>query len=79
MAKKEDLDDWVVEALKAHNNSARIAEVCKFVWNKYENELRKSGNLFYTWQYDIRWARDRLAKVGIIRAKGSPQGIWELA
>ena len=79
MARKENLRKWLIEALKAHNGSASIVEICKYVWKNYENELRRSGDLFFTWQYDIRWAADQLRKEGIMRAADlSPKGIWEL-
>ena len=79
MAHRKDLRKWLTEALEANNGSASIVEVCKYVWEKYENELRRSGDLFYTWQYDIRWAATQLRKKGIIRAVDlSSKGIWEL-
>jgi len=79
MATKEDLSGWLIEALRANNGSASIVEVCKYVWNNYENELRGSGDLFFTWQYDIRWVATRLQNKGILRAaEASPSGIWEL-
>jgi len=55
MARREDMRNWLIEALKANKGSASIVEVCKYVWENYENELRRSGDLFFTWQYDIRW------------------------
>ncbi len=80
MATKEDLSGWLIEALRANNGSASIVEVCKTVWNNYENELRGSDDLFFTWQYDIRWTATRLQNKGILRpAESSPSGIWELA
>ena len=79
MARQKDLRKWLIEALKAHNRSASIVEVCKYVWKNYENELRRSGDLFFTWQYDIRWSATQLRKEGIMRATDlSPKGIWEL-
>ena len=79
MASKKDLHKWLSDALEANNGSARIVRVCEYVWEKYENELRRSGDLFFTWQYDIRWAATRLRKEGIMRAADlSPKGIWEL-
>lgn len=79
MARKHDLQDWVVEVLKAKGGRARIVEICKYIWDNYEDELRNSGDLFYTWQYDVRWAGTRLRKAGIMRGKeSSPKGIWEL-
>ncbi len=79
MAHRKDLRNWINEALEANNGSASIVEVCTYVWKKYENELRRSGDLFYTWHYDIRWAATQLRKEGIMRAADlSPKGIWEL-
>ena len=79
MAHRKDLRNWLIEALKANNGSASLIDVCKYVWENYENELRRSERLFFTWQYDIRWAANRLRKEGIMRAaKLSRRGIWEL-
>ena len=51
-ATRESLQGWLVDALKAHGGSATIVEVCQHVWTRHEDDLRMSGNLFYTWQYD---------------------------
>ena len=80
MAKKHDLQEWVVETLEAKGVRASIVEICKYTWDKYEDELRRSGDLFFTWQYDMRWAGTELRKAGIMRSREfSPKGIWELA
>lgn len=80
MAERGDLKDWVVNALKAHGGRASIVEVSKYVWDEHEGQLRNSADLFFTWQYDIRWAATQLRKAGVIRpADVSPTGIWELA
>ena len=79
MVTKKDFSSWVQEALEAYNGRAAINEVSKYIWEKYESELRKSGDLFYTWQYDIRWAAYQLRREGVMRpAELSPVGIWEL-
>ena len=53
--------------------------ICKHFWSKYENELKNSGDLFYTWQYDIRWAATALRKTGRMKdANLSPSGVWEI-
>jgi len=39
MATKDDLSGWLIEALRANSGSASIVEVCKYMWNNYENEL----------------------------------------
>lgn len=79
MATSEDLGKWIIEALRFFDGKATIIDICKFVWDKYEAELRSSGDLFYTWQYRIRWDGTKLRKAGIIKPpKSSPKGLWEL-
>lgn len=57
----------------------RILEICKAFWAEYEKEIRESEDLFYTWQYDIRWVATELRKRKKIKsAKLSKKGIWEL-
>ena len=60
MASRLDLQDWVVHALEAHGGKATIVQSAKHIWENHESELRASGDLFYTWQYDMRWACTRL-------------------
>lgn len=80
MATKEDLQQWLVEALRAQSGRGSIVELCRYVWEHHEAELRKSEDLFFTWQYDIRWAATQLRGRRVMRpAKDSPFGIWELA
>lgn len=77
---KQDLEKCVVAALESHDGRATIIQVSKFIWGNYEKELRESGDLFFTWQYDMRWAANQLRHKGIIRAAEiSPKGIWELS
>ena len=80
MASKHDLGDWLVAALRDRGGSARIADICGYVWDHHEEDLRQSGDLFFTWQYDIRWAATNLRQARILRpAASSPKGVWELA
>lgn len=80
MVRREDLRSWLTEALRAYHGSASIVQVCKHVWENHENELRRSGDLFFTWQYDIRWAATQLRNEGIMHATNvSPKRKWELA
>lgn len=80
MATKSDLVDWLYEALHASGGGGRIPDLCKHVWTAHEDDLRQSGDLFYTWQYDIRWAAYQLRKSGKMKHSNlSPQGIWELS
>ena len=80
MATKENLQSWIVEALEAKGGSASIVEICKHIWQSHEPELRSSGDLFYTWQYDMRWAGDKLRDSGALQPKSRGDlGPWRLA
>ncbi len=80
MAKRADLQDWVLEALKAQGGSADVVAVCRYIWERHESELRASGDLFFTWQYDVRWAATKLRKAGkLADADAAPRGVWRLA
>ena len=77
MASRNDLQQWVVEALHELGGSGHQIDVAKILWRRHEPDLRESGDLFYTWQYDMRWAATRLRKAGILEenASGRP---WRL-
>lgn len=80
MATKHDLQDWVREALHHLGGRGLLTDVAKEIWRTHEVELRASGDLFYTWQYDMRWAANRLRVKGIMRSVAvSPSGVWVLA
>lgn len=76
---KDDLPKSLEATLTKLGGSGTILEVCKTFWTDNESELRNSGDLFYTWQYDIRWAATTLRKTGIMKdASTSDSGVWEL-
>ena len=78
MATRADLPDWVLEALQELGGSAHAVDVARVVWCRHEIDLRASGDLFYTWQYDLRWAGTKLRKAGLLR--GNERGErWALA
>lgn len=79
-ATRHDLQEWLVDALEAHGGSATIVQVCEHVWANHEGDLRAAGDLFFTWQYDIRWAATKLRKRGIVGPPdAAPSGTWILA
>ena len=72
--------DWVVAAIKANGGSSSPIEVSKYIWAEHEQDLRASGDLFYTWQYDLRWAAQKLRDSGVLEVKdGRRTGGWHLA
>ncbi len=80
MATKHDLGTWIVDALRAEQGTASLVSICRYVWDHHESDLRASGDLFFTWQYDIRWAATELRHGGVLKPAGvSPVGVWELA
>ena len=75
MATRRDLDDWVLQALVALGGSATIVDVCRWIWESRKSELEMSGDLLYTWQYDVRWAVKRLRlRKKLKQASESPRG-----
>ena len=79
MTTKGELTTWTVAALRALGGSAHLIDVAKWIWANREDELRRSGDLFYTWQYDLRWAATKLRKDDrMVPAAVSPKGVWQL-
>ena len=70
MADRESLKDWVYEALEANGGVASLIDVAKHIWKHHEAELRASGDLFFKWQYDMRWAATSLRKAKKMRLEG---------
>ncbi|MGF3052870.1 hypothetical protein ACQUSY_02710 [Microbacterium sp. YY-03] len=80
MAERLDLQLWVLEGLRALNGSADIVAVSRWVWKNREAELRDSGDLFYTRQYDLRWAAQYLRNTGLLEPVGGDRRApWTLS
>ena len=80
MLVRDDLKPWIVDALRACGGRASVLEVCKHVWQHHEADLREGGDLFFTWQYDIRWAATKLRHERVL-APTEPKSPtpWQLA
>ena len=77
MTYKEDMKDWVVQAIKGNGGEATLIQVAKYIWTNHEGDLRKYGDAFYTWQYDMRWTAQYLRNEGLfVGADQAPRGIW---
>lgn len=78
VATKQDLQEWVLEAIEAKGGSAEPIEVARQIWQRHEHDLRQSSDLFYPWQYEMRWAAQRLRDAGRLAAKeGKRTGTWD--
>ncbi|MBK5928310.1 hypothetical protein [Rhodobaculum claviforme] len=64
MADRTDLKVRVMDAITAAGGEACLVDVAKHLRNEHETELRASGDLFFTWQHDMRWAATLLRKEG---------------
>lgn len=79
MPTKQDLPDWVLEAVTGLGGSATVVEVAEWIWWHHEEDLRRSGNLFFTWQYDMRWAAQTLRHSGRLQSTSRGAGSrWQL-
>jgi hypothetical protein len=78
MADKKDLERWVLEGIRANGGSATVVQVAKHIWAHHRDELELSGDLFFTWQYDMRWVAQTLRNRGALAP--SPRGSrqWRL-
>ncbi|MBN9464402.1 hypothetical protein [Brevundimonas sp.] len=70
---------WVVDALKAEGGSARLPLIAKHIWENHEADLRDRGDMFYTWQYQMRWAGQVLQQAGTLLKDSPTRGSWSLA
>ncbi|MBP0614453.1 hypothetical protein [Jiella mangrovi] len=73
---KELLEQWILEGVRANGGAATVLEVAKYLWEHHEAELRGGGDYFYTWQYDMRWAGQRLRDDGFLEL--GPNRTWQL-
>jgi len=78
MATKHDLQMWVIDAINAHDGVATVTEVSKWIWRNRRVELEASGDLLFTWQYDMRWAAHVLRNKGEIAPAAGSKGKWRL-
>ena len=66
VAGKAVLQSWLVEALASLGGSATVVDICREIWHLHREDLEVSGDLAFTWQYDIRWAAKVLRDEGIL-------------
>lgn len=70
MIKKSDLKNWILAALRDLGGSGRVVEISKHIWDNHQNDLKSAGDLFYTWQYAMRWAGQELQHEGKLSKAG---------
>ena len=76
MIARDDLEAWVVQALKKLGGKGQIRDIAKEIWTTHKKELEAS-KLLYTWQYDMRWAAMKLRKKNKLKTADKKR-VWEL-
>jgi hypothetical protein len=78
--KRKDLTGILEEALISLGGEGKIVEICEYIWFKHKDDLFASGDIFYTWQYDLRMsAKETLkAKGKVITLKDGKKSVWKL-
>ena len=75
----EFLRKIIIQSLISYGGAATMLNVSKWIWENHSVELEERGNLFYRWQYEMRWAATSLRKDGILLpSELSDKGIWVL-
>lgn len=76
---RENLKDWVREALGKLGGRASINEVARQIWIDHETDLKGAGDHFFSWQYDMRWAAQQLRDKGVLSVhKQGAKSVWTL-
>jgi hypothetical protein len=79
MSFRENLKDWVQEALGSLGGTASINDVARQIWTDHEGDLKNFGDYFFSWQYDMRWAAQRLRDKGLLSFhKVGSKSVWTL-
>ena len=59
--KRKDLPDILYSIIESFpNRSATMQQIFRKFWSIYKNELKETDDIFYTWNYEIRWAATEL-------------------
>lgn len=76
--KKSDLPNILYDIIRSLGGRADMMTVFEEFWRRYGATLTPPDPLFYTWNYDIRWAATELRKSGKMKSTHlCEKGIWE--
>ena len=77
---REEIQPWIVSAIKENGGRATITQVARHIWQRHEHELRSSDEIFFNWQYEMRWGTRNLRRSGDMKpADPAEKGIWATA
>ena len=86
---RNDLPDLLYKTIQSLGGKASMMDIFREFWKLYASKLDPAEDMFYTWNYDIRWAATELRKNGRMKpahskenpeelVDESPKGIWEI-
>lgn len=84
MKPREEMKDWIIEALTDLGGSAAFIDVYKYIWKNYEAVIMSGGDEWILrWQYELSHAASGLRKGPSRRLRdrkhdGCPPGVWAL-
>ncbi len=88
MMTRSDLPNILYSILKQLGGSATMMDVFKKFWVDNKHKLHETDDIFYSWNFDIRWAATQLRKQGKMKpatkkenthgSDMSPKGVWEI-
>jgi hypothetical protein len=73
MSLRVDLEGWILDALKRLGGSGKIVPIAKDIWTHHQVDISRYPDGLFTWQYDMRWAGESLAKQGKLSRSN---GLW---
>lgn len=86
---RNDLPDLLYKTIQSLGGKASMMDIFREFWKFYASKLDPAEDMFYTWNYDIRWAATELRNNGRMKpahskenpgelVDESPKGIWEI-
>jgi hypothetical protein len=79
MSIRDDLQDWIIDALRHYGGQATITDIAKHIWQHHQAALTASDRIQFNWQYDMRRAAETLRNRKRLKlANLSPRGTWAL-
>ncbi|WP_082167382.1 hypothetical protein [Methylobacterium aquaticum] len=76
---RQKLSEAVLRAVRDNGGRATIVEIARHIWINHEADLKAAGDLFYTWQYEMRWTAQKLRNAGqLAYARENGRNVWQL-
>ncbi|MDD4815529.1 MAG: hypothetical protein PHQ62_00095 [Clostridia bacterium] len=85
---RKDLPDILYNIIHQLGGKPNMMEIFKKFWKEYGSNFTTDDDIFYTWNYDIRWAATQLRKQRKMKPAStrentygedvSSKGIWEI-